>query len=221
MGMRLRSKGNIDEVMAAFDLLQADIERAEPRVLTTLASQADVAGRRAIRDIYGISTADLAPYFDVEIASLSNPEARIVANGKGFPLRFFRPRKTKQGVEFTIKGKTVLWEHAFIATIRGGERQVFARGRYGPGAAEAPRRRRGRRKAGLAPSGGGSLFRATGERFGRFAFGYGRLPISLLRSSSPPDVLGNPDVLKAMNDRVEQQAPSVLARELKAAARGY
>ena len=216
--MRLRTTSNIDDVLKAFDQLEQDIIGiAGPRALNTLANQADVAGRRKIRDIYGISTGDLAPYFDVVIASTSNLEAKIVAKGKGFPLKFFKPRQTKEGVVATIKGKTVLFRHAFLPKGGLDTTQVFARGRYGPGGPSAARPRKGKRKSGL----GANVFRSSGESMGRFAFGLGRFPITLLRSSSAPDALSNPDVVEAMNDRVSEQAAKVLEREMKAVARGF
>lgn len=221
MGVRVKATGNIDEVLRAFDdLEQSILDTAIPRALNTLADQADFAGRKAIRDIYGISTRDLAPYFEVGIASARDLRASIKAKGKGFPLRFFKPRQTREGVVVTIKGRQVLFRHAFLANL-GGDRNVFARGKYGADSVAAARRRRGRRKAGLAAPDGGNVFRASGESMGKFAFGLGRFPITLLRSSSPPDALGNPDVIDAMNARVDEQAAKVLVREIRAARRGY
>lgn len=225
-GLQVTGRGkrgsDLNAVLADLDSFREEIVSvAVPRALNTLANQADVAIRRKIRDIYGISTADLAPYFRVQLASVSDPQASIEAQGKGFPLKFFKPRKTAHGIAATIKGKTVEFEHAFRATGGIDTTQVFARGKYGTGAPEAARRRKGRRKAGLQPPGGGSAFRASGETMGRFQFGLGRFPITLLRSSSAPDALSNPDVIEAGNARVDEQAAKVLAREIAAARRGY
>lgn len=220
--MRVKAKGNVEQVLAQIDDFESAItSTAIPRALNTLGQQADVAGRRKIRDIYGIATGDLAPYFDVNLASAGNLEVRIVAKGKGFPLRFFKPRRTATGIVVTIKGRQVTIPHAFIPKgALGSTDQVFARGRYGAGSTAAARRHPGR-KAELARGGGSSLFRPSGESFGRFGFGLGRFPITLLRSSSAPDALSNPDVIEAMNDRVSQQAASVLAREIRAVKRGF
>lgn len=219
--MPLAIRDNVDEVFREVNALVEDMKTiAASRALNTLIGQADFAVRKAIRDIYAISTRDLAPYFEVELSSPNDLVARIVAKGKGFPLRFFNPRQTAQGVVVTIKGRKVLFPHAFMLSL-GGERNVFARGRYGAGSAAVARRRRGRRKAGLAPRAGGSVFLPSGETLGRFAFGLGRFPIALLRSASPPDALQNPDVLSAMQDRIDEQAPKVFARELRAVQRGF
>lgn len=224
MGLRVKATGNLSEVLASLDELEDRIrDVAMPRALNVLADQADVAGRRKIRDVYGISTADLAPYFDVTIASMSNPQASIVAKGKGFPLRVFNAVRTSTGARFKIKGHTVEVEHAFRP--KGGPidtTQWFARGRYGPGGPAAPKPRKGRRKRGLQAPGGGSVFRPSGEMWGdSFAYGLGRQPITLLRSASAPDALSNPEVIEAMNARVDEQAAKVLAREIAAVRRGY
>jgi hypothetical protein len=209
-------------VLASLDDWRDEIVSvAVPRALNTLANQADVAIRRKIRDIYGISTADLAPYFNVKLASIDDPQAAIEAQGKGFPLKFFKPVRTAHGTAVTIKGRVVEFAHAFRASAGLDTTQVFARGRYGVGAPEAPRQRRGRRKAGLQAPSGGSVFRASGEAVGRFQYGLGRHPITLLRSSSAPDALSNQEVIDAGNARVEEQAAKVLAREIAAARRGY
>ena len=76
---------------------------------------------------------------------------------------------------------------------------VFVRGGYGG-------------KGGVKP---------TGQSFGRFVFGKGRLPINELYSFAPPDTLNNVDVRRVMDDRIEQQAPAILKRELSAVARGF
>lgn len=224
--MRTRSRTNIDEVLRDFDAFGARVKStAIPRALNTLAGQADFAVRKKIRDIYGMSTAQLAPYFDVVLASASNPEARIVAKGKGFPLALFHPRRTRDGIVVTIKGRSVLFPHAFIPSGLGSfglaeGKTVFARGRYARGSTAAARRRKGRRKAGLSVD-GTSAFRPSGQTMGRFAFGWGRFPITALRSSSAPDMLGNPDVLQAGQDRIDEQAAKIIAREFRAVLRGF
>jgi hypothetical protein len=219
--MRVNFTTNIDDVFRDLDsFAQRAQSVAVVRTLNTLAGQADVAIRRSIRDIYGIATSELDPYFDVQLANATNPSARIVAKGKGFALRLFHPKQTAAGVEFTIKGRRVTFPHAFFpkGALSGN---AFARGRYGPAQGTTQPGRPGRRTAhGVAHS--ASVFRASGETFSQsFAFGFGRLPIQFLRSASPPDALGNPDVIKAGQNRVDEQAAAVFKRELSAVARGF
>jgi hypothetical protein len=97
-----------------------------------------------------------------------------------------------------IKGKRVLIPHAFMVKRFG--LHVFARGAYG-----------GKSKG----------TRPTGERFGRFVFGKGRLPMSELFTFGPAEMLANQDVTDAMQDRIEEQAPVIIAREISAVRRGF
>lgn len=196
--MRLTASGNIEQVMAQFDdVADAILARALPRALNTLRDQAEVAGLRGIADVYQVPASQVRGYIEDEDANSGRLEASITAKGKGFPLSLFRPRQTKQGVQVTVKGRTFVIPHAFMVKRFG--QHVFARGGYGGKARGTP----------------------TGEAFGRFAFTKGRLPIAELYTFGPPEALSNTRVTQAMNDRVAQQAPAILARELRAVARGF
>ena len=124
-------------------------------------------------------------------------EASITVKGRGFPLSEFRPVQTAKGVSVVIKGKRITIPHTFM--VRRFGQHVFARGAYG----------------------GKGLRKATGETFGRFTYGRTRLPINELYTFAPPDAFSNPEVVQAMDDRVEQQAAAALEREVAAVARGF
>jgi hypothetical protein len=194
--MRLSAKTNADEVFADMDRF---VERAQaiavPRALNKLLDQAQVAGFRTINDIYKIGPRTMEKYARATLAGAGKLEASINVKGAGFPLYAFQPHQTRTGVSVLIKGKRVLILHAFIATLPNGHTGVFARGAYG-----------GKSSHALRPAGRG----ASGFQFGR-----GRLPINELYTLSPPDAFSNPDVVQAMNDRVEAQAPSVLQQEIR------
>lgn len=193
--MKLRAKGNVDQVMRDFDALAAAIEIGSARAANTLASQARVAGFRRISEVYQIGPRMMDAYATVKLAASGDLEASITVKGKGFPLSAFAPVQTRRGVSVRIKRQRFLIPHAFISAKLGG--RVYARGAYG----------------------GKGLRKASAERFGRFQFGISRLPINQLFTLGPSDAFSNPDVVDAMNERVEQQYAAVLKRELKQAVR--
>lgn len=196
--MRLTTTDNVAQAEANIDALLARIlESALPRAANTLRDQAQTAGYRKINEVYDIPARTMDQYTTLKVSTPNDLEASITVKGRGFPLSTLRPVQTKQGVTILIKRRRVLVPHAFMVARFG--QHVFARGSYG----------------------GKGAVRPTGESFGRFVFGSGRLPISELYSFAPPDCLSNNDVRQTMDDRVEQQAPAVLKRELAAVARGF
>lgn len=217
--MRLRATVKTAEAFATFDRWESAIrDVALPIALNKLGDQARTAGVRAMRDVYGIGVRDISPYLRVSPARNGRLEWVLEAAGIGFPLSLFKPRQTKAGVTVRVKGRRFLIPHAFFKAIRGNA-QVWARGTYnaaaggGPGTA-GPRAGK-RRKRGIREATGRSAFERTGERFGRFAFGRHRLPITLLRTFSPPSALQNENVEDAMNRRIEEQAPAVISAAIK------
>lgn len=196
--MRMSATCDTSKGRAQLDALRAGIEDvAKPRTANTLADQAETVGFRKIGELYGIPARRMAQYASRRDARAGDLEASITVKGRGFPLSEFRPRQTAKGVAVTIKGRTFVIPHAFM--VRKFGQHVFARGAYG----------------------GKGLRKATGESFGRFAYGRTRLPINELYSFAPPDAWSNPEVVQAMDDRVESQAPSVLRREIAAVTRGF
>lgn len=179
------------------DYVQTAVGVAMPRAVNKLVDQAKTAGLRKISDIYGVGPRTMEQYVTIDRATTQVLRATINAKGKGFPLSLFNLRQTKLGVTVRIKGKTVFIPHAFITRLRNSHVGVFARGSYGARGAKL----------------------LTGESFGRFAFGRSRLPINELYTSSPPDALSNPDVLDAMQSRIDDQASKVIAQEVRFAVR--
>lgn len=197
--MRLKTRDNLPEVEADLDALRDRIlSVAAPRAINTLQDQAQTAGFREIKQVYDIAPATMDKYTTVKLARAGELEASITVKGRGFPLSTFKPVQNRTGVAVTIKGKRVTIPHAFMVARFG--QHVFARGAYG---------------------GKGKGVRPTGETFGRFVFGRGRLPINELWTFSPPDCLANPNVKDAMDAKVEESAPKQLKRELSAIARGF
>lgn len=196
MGVSVALRTNEDQVFADIDAFLARVRGvAMPRALNKLADQAGVAGFRAINDIYKIGPRTMEKYARVELAGPNKLEASINVKGAGFPLYAFQPRQTRKGVSVLIKGRRVLILHAFIATLPNGHTGVFARGAYG-----------GKSTHRIASTGRGSS---------GFVFGRGRLPINELYTLSPPDAFSNPDVVDAMQSRVDEQSQRVIAQEIR------
>ncbi|MEO8752327.1 MAG: hypothetical protein ABI624_06595 [Casimicrobiaceae bacterium] len=221
-GLRLVPKHNLDEVFAKMEAYsQAIQERATEVALNKLGDQARVVGQRAIRKTYGIGIEELGKYMDFIPAGGGRLEFVIVAVGKGFPMSLFKPRVVRGpggGVSVLLKGRRVLIRHAFM--FNG---QVYARGTYNAGSSSFATTGKGagkRRKRGIRELTGRSAFEATGERLGHFAYGRNRFPITLLRSTTPPAALLNPDVVDAMNARIQEQAPNVIKNAIKFATSG-
>lgn len=224
MPMELRATSNLPEVFAKLDAWTEDvITKAAPIALNKLGDQARVAGERVVRKTYGLTIDQFNKYISVTFAKGGSLEYVITATGKGFPMILFKARQTKLGVQVVIKGRTVLIPHAFIKSIGSGGAQVWARGSYNASASGSGTTGKGagkRRKRGIREATGRSAFESTGESFGRFAFGRNRFPITLLRSTTPPSALINPDVVSAMNERINEQAQKVFAAAIKYIARG-
>lgn len=219
--MRLAVRSNVDQVFKDIDAFIDQIETmAVPRVLNELADQAQTAGFRKINEIYKVPASKMKKYASVKPASASQRDqirAEITVKGNGFPLSLFRPRKTAIGVQVTIRGRSIVVPHAFLARVGTGEEPhtgVFARGAYGGKSNKY-------------------ALKLTGVSFGRFRFARGErvkranrwgsteLPINELFTLAPPDAFSDPDVVDAMNDRIEEQAPSVMRREIAAVKRGF
>ena len=185
--------------MADLSRFVRDVQtKATLRAVNKLIDQAETAGLRQVAEIYQVGPRTMEQYASVTLATASNPEASIKVKGRGFPLQVFKPIQTKAGVTALVKGKRVLFRHAFMVKRFGTH--VFARGGYG---------------------GKGSGFKGTGQSQGRFQFGRGRLPIQELFSFGPVEAFSNKDVTQAMMDRVEDQMQSVMAREIEAVRRGF
>lgn len=197
MGLALHS--NVDQVLAdAARFVAAAKAVAAPRALNALLPMARTAGLRKIADLYQIGPRTSEAWVSVKLATSGDLKATITVKGRGFPLSVFKPIQTPAGVSVLIKGKRFTIPHTFLVKRFG--LHVFARGAY---------------------SGKSGGLRSTGETFGRFVYGKGRLPIQELYSFGPAEAFANADVTQAMLDRVEEQAPKVIAREVAAVRRGH
>lgn len=210
--MRLSVRTNVDSVLGDLDaFVEGAKTLAVARAINALEGQASVAGFRKIAEIYDVGPRTTEKYASAQLATPAHLEATITVKGLSFPLAAFRPVPTKRGVSVKIKGRRVLFPHTFMATMPSGHVGVFARGAYG--------------------GKGATVLKATG-RIGRFVLGRGRrekrpnkwgsseLPINELFTFSPGDTFANPDVIAAMQDRIEEQAGKVLEREIAAVGRG-
>jgi hypothetical protein len=196
--MRLKVRDNLAEVERDLDQLAERIRStAIPRVLNALIGSAQSAGFRQIAQTYQIPARTMEQYASQRLASAADLQASITVKGRGFPLSIMNPVPGPSGVTVTIKGRRVTIPHSFMVKRFG--QHVFARGAYG----------------------GKGVRRATGESFGRFAFGRTRLPISELYSFAPPDAFSNKATVEAMDEAVKERAGKALQRELSAVARGF
>lgn len=226
-GMRLKTRTNIDEVFAKLDAYEDALkQRATVLALNRLGERGRVAGERQIRKTYGLTIEQLSKYMTFEPAAGNTLVFKIVASGIGFPMSLFIvgavPREGHGPVYVKLKGRRLLIRHGFM---HNG--QVWARGSYGAspvggGASNRPGQRR-RRKGALSfgdRHGRDSIFEATGESFGRFAYGRNRFPITMLRSTSPPSALMNQDTIDAINERIAEQTPSAIKWAIAQVIRG-
>lgn len=199
--LTLRATTNADEVIRALDAWSGEVVKAAaPRAVNRLIDQAKTAGLRRINDVYRIGPRSFERYATVRLAQRGELEASITVRGKGLPLYLFAPRQVRGiggGVSVNLKGRRILIPHAFIGRMRSGHVGVFARGAYGGKGKNEP----------------------TGERFGRFYFGRKRFSINELYTFSPPGAFSNPDVTRAMNERIREQLDKVFAQEVRFASR--
>ena len=197
-GVGVKLKTNVDQVLSELDGFVDDVlQVAAPRALNKLRDQAKTAGFRKLAELYDIGPRTMDKYATLTFAKPGDLEATINVKGKGFPLAVFKPRQTALGVSIQIKGGRTIIPHSFLAKMPSGHVGVFARGTYG---------------ASFRFSKG----RARRVRRGRWT----ELPIRELFTFGPAKAFANPDVVDAMQSRVDEQAGKVLKQEIRFAARG-
>jgi hypothetical protein len=195
-GVAVSLTTNVEQVFRDMDAYVDDVlSVAAPRALNKLRDQAKTAGFRKISDLYGIGPRTMDQYESETSAHDTTLQATINVKGKGFPLSAFQPRQTALGVSVLIKGVRQIIAHTFLATMPNGHVGVFARGTYGK-----------------------SFIFGRGQHKKTSAGKWTELPINELYSFAPPDAFGNPQVVDAMQSRVDQQAPIVLKQEIRFAA---
>lgn len=199
-GLALRATSNVDDVVRQVAAFASVVALAITRTVNKLADQAETAGLRTMSRIYRIPQATFRKYISVKLAQGGGFVASVNAKGSGLPLYLFNPRQVRGkggGVRVTLKGRTFLIPHAFIAIMKSGHAGIFARGAYGG-------------KGKIIP---------TGQAFGRFQFGKKRFSINELFTFSAPGAFSNREVTDSMTERVTEQTPVVFAQELRFAAR--
>jgi hypothetical protein len=165
-------------------------EKATTRAINKVAAQGKTAAAREIKQEYQISTRVISRSISLRRAGRGVLQAVIAAQGGPLPMIAFQARQSKLGVTIKVKGRSITVPHAFIKSMKSGHQGVFARGGYK-----------------------GSM-RRTGESFGRFKFGRGRLPIGELFTMSVPNGFSNKVVQDKVMARVREQFPKVLAQEI-------
>ena len=199
-GMRVKAKGNADDVLKGLDAFASKVELATTRAVNKLIEQAETEGLRKMAALYQIPKGIFAKYMRVRLAANGTFVASINARGQGLPLYLFKPRQIKGrggGTKVTLRGRTFLIQHAFIARMKSGKVGIFARGAYGGKGKQA----------------------FTGESFGRFQFGRRRFSINELFTISAPGAFSHTEVTAAMNALVEGKSAAILDREIKFATR--
>ena len=197
--MRIEVRTTIRAAMRDLRAKQRAIAQAAlPRALNKVAAQVRTQAARELKARYGIGVRNARDRLYISRARSGNLIAKVIAEGKPFPLIAFRARDQRpRGVVVTIRGKQRRFPSAFIATMRSGHRGVFARGRYTRG------------RSGFQF--GNFYSRAQGRK--------GRALINELFTSSAPQGFRTREITQRLVDLVNQKFPGVLAHEIAHALR--
>lgn len=173
------------------EVQRAVVPTATARALNKTAAQAKTQAAREIRNQYNISSRVIGRHIHIRRSTPANLTASVSAEGEKLPIVAFSARQTKRGVTAQIKrGARRLIRSAFLATLRSGHRGVFARGRYaGRGFVRRTRRVRPYPKPDL--------------------------PITELFTVGVPQGFSNRLVLGALERKVREKFPSLLAHEIR------
>lgn len=105
--------------------IAAQLDKIQARVIGTLARRIPVAARRDMQQEYNLPAARITAGLSV---SRTQDSVVLVGAKRGIGLIAFGARQTRRGVVVSmLRGKTERYADAFIATGRGGNRQVFVR----------------------------------------------------------------------------------------------
>ena len=167
------------------------VPTASSRALNKTAAQAKTQAARAIRDQYNISSRLIGRHIRLHRSTPATLTASVSAEGEKLPVVAFGARQTKRGVTVQIKrGARRLIRSAFLATLRSGHRGVFARGHY---------------------SGRGFVRRTRRVR----PYPKPDLPITELFTVGVPQGFSNRLVLEALERKVREKFPALLAHEIQ------
>lgn len=120
---------DIRDSLAYLDNVKSEIgDKALVRALNQTAAQAKVQASREIRASgYKVKAATVKASIAIVRANSTTLRAIVAAKGKRIGLVEYSPRQTKAGVTVAVKAGRKLVRHAFLTTLSGGHRGVFAR----------------------------------------------------------------------------------------------
>ncbi|MGH8519860.1 MAG: phage tail protein [Gammaproteobacteria bacterium] len=177
-------------VRSLTEIQRAIVPKASARALNKTASQAKTQAAREIRTHYNISTRVIGRHIELSRATPATLVAALKATGDKLPVIAFQARQTKRGVTVQIKrGRRRLIPHAFIATLRSGHKGVFARGKY---------------------QGRSFVHRSKRVR----PYPKPDLPIAELHTVGVPQGFSNRVVLEALERKIRERFPPLLAHEI-------
>lgn len=184
-------RADIDRAVGSLTELQRTvIPTATARALNKTAAQAKTQAGREIRDRYNIGTRLIGRQIKITRATATTLTAIVKPFGRRFPTLAFQARQTPAGVRIQIKrGSPKVIAHAFIARLKSGHLGVFARGFYS-----------------------GRSFVHRTRRVTRYP--QPDVPITELFTIGVPQAFGSRVVIDALQRKVREKFPAILAHEI-------
>jgi len=199
--MKVSISDNIKEVQRGLSKFQ---KRAMPKAVTRsindVARKTLTQSRREVAKEMGVVQKALKKSFRLKRATFKKPTSWLFCQGKPIKLiNFKNTRALKKGVKSKAYGENKFYPGAFIATMPGGHKGVFKRGKVG---SYAQRKRRGkglvRIKSG--PNQGQSYAKA--------------LPIKELYGPSAPTTMADSRIQRLIKQQIYKNFPIFLRRNL-------
>ena len=184
--MKLLVSTNVRDVIAELQAAGRETRPAVVRALNKTVATVKVRAARYVRDAgYKLKIADIKKAIKVNQASTSRLRADAVANGRPISLINYNARQVSSGVSVDVLNGRKTVAHAFIATGRGGNRQVFVR------------------------DAGGQHKRIIKNGKAQWS----ALPIRKLYGPSIPDALASKAVEQTIRELITERFPIVLEHE--------
>jgi Prophage minor tail protein Z (GPZ) len=115
-------------IAALMETLKApDLNEVAALALNDTVKNARVETAQLLRPVMKVPSADIKESLHIEPARPEHLEAAMVAAGKPLKMIEFNPRASRAGVSVQIGGKTEVYRHAFLATMKTGHRGVYER----------------------------------------------------------------------------------------------
>lgn len=129
MPIELTIRVDISGVLGTMQALSSPrLERAAAAALNDTAKNAQVQAVKSAAPKLGLPSRDVKAAMSITSATTGHLEAAIIASGRPIPLIRFKPKDRRGvGVSVRIAGKTDVFRHAFIATMKSGYRAVWER----------------------------------------------------------------------------------------------